>query len=104
MSMTYVAVRPRTVDATPGILLWNNLYRDERHAWLTIAKSAVPADAYRLRCGPTREILGGVSGTPTTPRPDHATCRVRPAQLLWIDRQLKTASRCECRRATSGGT
>jgi len=53
MSNSSVAIRPRSVDASPehhpGIAWWNSLSREDRRDWLTMANSACPADAWKLR-------------------------------------------------------
>jgi len=66
MSNTSLAVRPRSVDASPethpGVAWWNSLTREDRRDWLAMANSAIPADAYRLRC----QLMRGIHGRAAT--------------------------------------
>ncbi|WP_006746266.1 hypothetical protein [Thioalkalivibrio paradoxus] len=62
MSTASLAVRPRSVDASPeahpGIRWWNSLPESERKDWLKLANSAVPADAWKLR----NQLMTGIHG------------------------------------------
>jgi len=57
MPANSVSIRPED-DIRRAVAWWNNLHESERRNWLVMANSAVPADAWKLRCA----LIAGIHG------------------------------------------